>query len=265
MIRISKVLILVIAVTGLCGVASAGDMSECSYSFSNHPADGATNLPLNPMFLQARFNDMGDEIDPIDPTIHLEDGEGNQIETGAGMLGWVGYCSFYTVSPAEELLPETTYTIVDDSIAPPEEFLSFTTGTARDDEAPIFDLDPADGGDNLVVVYTGDDIVLVTFTVSIELGSRWIVHTPSGGTMNLGKYSSRIEAGDTIKFTAYDSAGNSTKTLYTIPESDKETDDNTDDNADSDTEDDSSKCTTIAPGSTSQTRSLFALILNLFR
>ncbi len=168
---------LTIAAMAVCVIAAAISAQASSYEWIDivdHPADGAADVPLNPILMyDAEHGTTATEL-------VLRHADGHAVP----LVPWDGDCQAH--QPAEDLEPLTTYTAtVTDLVTDHSTTYTFTTGEAADTEAPQVVVDDAECSDITIdLTYSGpEDLVLATFEV--ELLTYCV--TPEDGLLTFSK------------------------------------------------------------------------------
>lgn len=180
-------------------VCRAGDDSDCSVSSdANYPKDGATDVPLNPIFvIGSCYLGSGDWC-PSSFT-RLEDENGNEIATEVAFTFDPGTCEFDVYRPISNLEPNTTYIVfVGESTT---DGTTFTTGTSDDHEAPVVEVgdSPIAGSDQFYPYSSNEELAMMTYQTTSMGTTGHIEEAPITGELN--GYRST---------TFYDFSGNST-------------------------------------------------------
>ncbi|MFC1482589.1 hypothetical protein ACFL51_02165 [Myxococcota bacterium] len=187
--------------------ARAGDDSGChAWDIVDSPADGAVDVPLNPMLL---YRELADHepfgIYGPPETIDVQDASSNVYVAEGDRLAEPDCVTAYFLSAP--LAPLTEYCI-------PEVSACFTTGSEADNVAPDFVLGTDDPAAGLLVTFTGsEDIVLLTVSVGSDLGTQGIGLAPQS-PIDTATWAE--DDGDTITITAWDRAGNQTSDTVTL-------------------------------------------------
>ncbi len=198
----------------ICG--NAGDYSDCGMESVEHPA---TNLQdevvLNSIFIHSAWNTSWSSDEPEPPVAYLEATDGYQVDLVAQDIGFFSYCSFFLLSPQEDLEPGTEYQMLGEDGIPGETYL---TSDVVDDEEPLLEVTPSADDGMVAILDMDDDVVLVAYKLPIELGQYWVAADGEGLTeVDLSAHGSQLTGGSTVDITAYDRAGNTTVVTYTLP------------------------------------------------
>jgi hypothetical protein len=184
----------------------AGDFPDCDnvVGVESFPADGAVDVPLNPMLVLEDFvYGQGSTgalvlLDPMDAEIPTS-------------VEWLTEECVPVFKTSEELEPTTVYSVWSEE----KLLLSFTTGTSVDDEAPEFELGADEDGPGVVVSFVAsDDVILITGTIQDGVYSSGIGIGPSAnGLIEIESAVSLavMRNGTVLDLTAHDRAGNFTR------------------------------------------------------
>ena len=229
--------VLVVTVFTSPALADIAPVPSCFVNVDDSPADGAEEIPLNPMLLyesiapfECEDKDPGGSGDM--PQLSLTDEEGTVVGLTAEYI--TDYCVL-VFFPEEDLQANSVYHVLHEE----DRLASFTTGSAADFQAPTFT--PAEDGPSpaLSIEYESDEhLVLATVVLDAYEGSEGYGITPGESTLNLVSYTDPGMHGDVVYVSVFDAAGNSAGAQVTIDRGGDDDDDTDGDDDDNDTGDD---------------------------
>ncbi len=196
--------------------ADIAPIPSCEVTVDDSPADGAEEIPLNPMLLYTSVApfDCEEVFDPYScdwmPELSLTDEEGTVVALTAEFV--TDHCVL-VFFPDEDLEPNSAYHVLHEE----ERLATFTTGSAADLQAPAFTASLPEPSTALSIEYTSDEpLVLATVTLYRDEGSRDYGVTPGESTLDLCSYTNPDQDGDYVHVSVYDAAGNWAGTHVTI-------------------------------------------------
>lgn len=217
--------VLVFIAGSLPASADIAPVPACEVTVDDSPADGAEEVPLNPMLLYgavAPFDcvDM-DEVDPYDcgwmPEFSLTDEEGAAVAVTAEFVTKHCVLVFF---PDEDLQPNSVYHVLEE-----EELLAtFTTGSTADLQAPAFTASQSGPSSSLRFEYTSDEPLVLAAVVLGGMVGYGV--TPRDSSLDVSSYPDHYVDSGVVDVTVYDAAGNSASAEFTF---DRGTDDDDDD------------------------------------